>query len=93
MFSKLFKYLDASVSDENGVLLLSGPRVVQGDCSPAVCKDLHFSVSFADHRFDGEHHSRQKPAGIIVEAVVNVWRPVEEVSNAVSKKEGYSGAL
>ena len=93
MLTQLFKYLDPSVSDENGVLLLSSPRVVQGDCSPTVSKDLHFSVSFTDYRFDGEHHSRQKPARIIVEAVINVWRPVEEVSNAVSKKEGNSGTL
>ena len=93
MLTKLFKYLNPSVSDENGVLLLSSPRVVQSDCSPAVSKDLYFPVSFADYGFDGEHHSRQKPAGIIVEAVINVWWPVEEVSDAVSKKEGNSGAL
>ena len=63
-------------------------------CHPVPYRDtITIPVSFADHRLDGEHHSRQKSAGIVVKAVIDVWRTVEEVPDAVAEKQRDSGAL
>ena len=65
-------------SDRSHITELCGPFPIRGDASPAVGPSLVLVGAKADHRLDGEAHTRfGHPNSFVLSIVWYVWRAME----------------
>ena len=74
------------LSDQNSLLHLCRPAVIQGDPGPAILQLPDPPPSLTDHRLHGEDHAGSHDTHDVVETMVNIRRAVEEVTNTVSQE-------
>ena len=74
------------LSDQDRLLHLSRPAVVQGCPGPAVLQLPDPPSALTDHRLHGEDHAGSHDTHDVVETMVNIRRAVEEVTNTVSQE-------
>ena len=92
-FSSLSHSLHSLLSDEDGLLHLSRPAVIQSLPAPAILQLPDPPPPLTDHRLHSEDHARLHDSRDVVETMVDIRGAVEERTNTVSQELWYCGKI